>query len=100
MENQKTVTMKTAVTIVGAGPIGIELAICFERLGVDYILLEAENIGATFSWWPRNTHFFSTPEHLALAGVPFHNLDQQNPTGEIGRASCREGCRSRGSPYH
>ncbi len=72
----------TEVAIIGAGPIGIELAIAFEELGVDYILIEANQVGDAFMKWPPNTHFFSTPEHVALAGVPVHNLDQRSITGE------------------
>ncbi|MFN2135020.1 MAG: NAD(P)-binding domain-containing protein [Candidatus Promineifilaceae bacterium] len=73
---------ETEVAIIGGGPIGIELAIALERLGTDYRLFEARQIGNAFCSWPSNTHFFSTPEHVALAGVPVHNLDQQPITGE------------------
>lgn len=73
---------KIDIAIIGAGPIGIELAIAFERLGADYLLIEAKQIGNEFSRWPPSTHFFSTPEHVALAGVPVHNLDQMPITGE------------------
>jgi thioredoxin reductase (NADPH) len=72
----------TKIAIIGAGPIGIELAITLERLGIDYLLIEAKQIGNEFSKWPPSTHFFSTPEHVALAGVPVHNLDQMPITGE------------------
>lgn len=80
--NTNEVVTSTEVAIVGGGPIGIELAIALERLNVPYILFEAKQIGDAFSMWPPNTHFFSTPEHVALAGVPVHNLDQQSITGE------------------
>jgi thioredoxin reductase (NADPH) len=73
---------ETKIAIIGAGPIGIELAITLDRLGVDYLLIEARQIGNEFSKWPPNTHFFSTPEHVALAGIPVHNLDQLPITGE------------------
>ncbi|MFN2279201.1 MAG: NAD(P)-binding domain-containing protein, partial [Candidatus Promineifilaceae bacterium] len=73
---------ETNIAIIGAGPIGIELAIALERLGVDYVLIEARQIGHEFSRWPPSTHFFSTPEHVALAGVPVHNIDQMPITGE------------------
>lgn len=70
------------VAIVGGGPVGIELAIALGRAGVDYILLEGSQIGAAISRWPPQTHFYSTPEHVALAGVPVHSADQQALTGE------------------
>ena len=70
------------VAIIGGGPIGVEMAITLERLGVDYILFEAAQVGDAFMRWPPQTHFFSTPEHVALAGIPVHNLDQRSITGE------------------
>ena len=70
------------VMIVGAGPIGIELAITLHRMGVSYCLLEAKQIGNEFSKWPPDTHFFSTNEHVALAGIPVHNTDQRTISGE------------------
>lgn len=73
---------KPNVAIVGGGPIGIELAIGFERAGVNYTLFEAHQIGHEFTKWPPQTHFFSSTEHVALAGVPVHNLDQRPITGE------------------
>lgn len=73
---------RTDVIVVGAGPIGIELTIALSTLGIDTILIEARQIGATISEWPPATHFYSTPEHVALAGVPVHNTDQLPITGE------------------
>ena len=73
---------KTDIAIIGAGPIGIELAIALKRAGADYLLIEAKQIGDAFSQWPPNTHFYSTPEHVALAGVPVHNVDQLPISGE------------------
>ncbi|MBW7881638.1 MAG: NAD(P)-binding domain-containing protein [Caldilineaceae bacterium] len=70
------------VAIVGAGPIGLELAVCFKQAGVDYIQFDAHQLGHTLTWWPRNTHFFSTTERLAIAGVPIQNNHQQRITGE------------------
>lgn len=68
--------------IVGAGPIGLELAIALERLGRPYLVLEARQIGHAFTTWPPHTHFYSTPEHVALAGIPVHNLTQQSISGD------------------
>lgn len=75
-------TRQTEVAIIGAGPIGVELAIALGRQGVDYILFEASQVGSEFMKWPPSTRFFSTPEHVALAGVPVQNLSQQALTGE------------------
>jgi thioredoxin reductase (NADPH) len=70
------------VAIIGAGPIGLELAVCLKRLGVHYIQFDARQIGHTITWYPRNTSFFSTTERLALAGIPLQNNQQQRITGE------------------
>jgi thioredoxin reductase (NADPH) len=70
------------VAIIGAGPIGLELAVCLRRLGVRYVQFDARQIGHTITWYPRNTSFFSTTERLALAGVPIQNNQQQRITGE------------------
>jgi len=70
------------VAIIGAGPIGLELAACLKRAGVDYIQFDSQQIGYTLTWWPRNTSFFSTTERLAIAGVPIQNNHQQRITGE------------------
>jgi len=78
----KPETPYTEVAIVGAGPIGIELAIALQRAGVDYTLFEARQVGDAFSQWPPDTYFYSTPEHVALAGVPVHNRSQQPLSGE------------------
>ena len=70
------------IAIIGAGPIGLELAACLKRAGVDYIHFDSQQIGYTLTWWPRNTSFFSTTERLAIAGVPIQNNHQQRITGE------------------
>jgi thioredoxin reductase (NADPH) len=70
------------MAIIGAGPIGIELAVCLRRAGVTYLHLDAGQIGHTMTWWPRNTTFFSTTERLAIAGVPVPNNHQNRITGE------------------
>jgi thioredoxin reductase (NADPH) len=72
----------TDVVIVGAGPIGLELAAALKRAGVDYLHFEASQIGHTFTWWPRNTYFFSTTERIEIAGVPIQNTTQGRTTGE------------------
>lgn len=70
------------VALIGAGPIGLELAVCLKQAGVHYIHFDAQQIGHTLTWWPRNTNFFSTTERLAIAGVPIITNHQQRITGE------------------
>jgi thioredoxin reductase (NADPH) len=72
----------TDIIIVGAGPIGLELAAALKQARMNYLHLEAEQIGYTISWWPRNTNFFSTTERIEIAGIPSQSTTQQRLTGE------------------
>ena len=65
------------VAIIGAGPIGLELAVAFQRAGIDYIHFDAAQIGATMQWYPLEMVFHSGAERLAIAGVPIQVPDQQ-----------------------
>lgn len=73
---------RARVSIVGAGPIGLELAVALKLAGLDYTHFDAQQIGYTISWWPRNTFFFSTTERIEIAGVPAPTNTQQRLTGE------------------
>lgn len=75
-------THETDVLVVGAGPIGIELAVALKRAGLPYAQLEAGQIGSTIAWFAPQTHFFSSPERIAIAGVPLLTLDQTKATRE------------------
>ncbi len=70
------------LVIVGAGPIGIELAVCLKRMGMPYLHFETKQIGHTFMQWPRNTPFFSTTERIEIAGIPIQKTTQERTTGE------------------
>lgn len=70
------------VILVGAGPIGIELAVVLKRMGVDCLHLEAGAIGQTISWYPKQATFFSSPDRIAVAGVPLVSPDQSKATRE------------------
>ncbi|MDA0246169.1 MAG: NAD(P)-binding domain-containing protein [Chloroflexi bacterium] len=83
---------QTTIAIIGAGPIGLELAISLGRQNIPYILFEANQLGHEFSKWPPQTRFFSTPEHVALAGVPIHTPDQIALTSEQYEAYLRMLC--------
>lgn len=70
------------VAIIGAGPIGLELAVAFKQAGIDYIQFDAGQIGSTMQWYPLEMLFHSSAERLAIAGVPIQVPDQQKPKRE------------------
>jgi thioredoxin reductase (NADPH) len=73
---------RTRVAVVGAGPVGLELAIALKRAGVSYVHFDARQIGYTISWFAPQTRFFSSPERIAIAGVPLQTADQSKATRE------------------
>lgn len=80
--NQTHVDRSVDVLLVGAGPIGLELAVNLKQASVNYLHLEAEQIGYTMSWYPRQARFFSSPDRIAIAGVPLQTVDQSKATRE------------------
>ncbi len=70
------------VAVVGAGPIGIELAVALKRAGIDYVHFDARQIGYTISWYAPQTRFFSSNERIAIAGVPLMTPEQGKATRE------------------
>ena len=72
----------TDIVIIGAGPIGLELAVALKAANLEYIQLEAGQIGATMQWWAPGTKYFSSPERIAIAGVPLIVADQEKATRE------------------
>lgn len=74
--------LQTDVVIVGAGPIGIELAVALKKAGIDYLHFDARQIGYTISWFPPQTRFFSSNERIAIAGVPLITDDGGKSTRE------------------
>ncbi len=73
---------ETDVALIGAGPIGLELAVAFKLAGIDYIHFDARQIGYTISWFAPQTRFFSSNERIAIAGVPLQTWDQGKATRE------------------
>lgn len=74
--------MRTEIAIVGAGPIGIELAVALKQEGVPYVQFDADQVGSTIGWYAPQTRFFSSPERIAISGVPLQTLDQSKATRE------------------
>ena len=73
---------RTEVIIIGAGPIGLELAVALKGAGIDYLQFDAKQIGYTISWFAPQTKFFSSNERIAIAGVPLATPDQTKATRE------------------
>ncbi len=73
---------ETDVAVVGAGPIGIELAVALKRAGVAYVHFDAKQVGHTMSWWAPQTKWFSSNDRIAIAGVPLQTWDQGKSTRE------------------
>ncbi len=70
------------VIVVGAGPIGLETAHALAREGASVRVLDAGPVGATLFWWAPSTVFFSSPERIAICGVPIASADQRKTTRE------------------
>ncbi|MCU1229427.1 MAG: hypothetical protein JWO97_2311 [Acidobacteria bacterium] len=70
------------VAVIGAGPIGIELAVALKQEGIDYIHFDAGQIGSTIAWYPIQMLFHSSSDRLSLAGVPIQVPNQQKVTRE------------------
>ena len=70
------------VAVIGAGPIGLELAVALKLANIDYVQLDAAQIGATMMWYPLQMLFHSSADRLAISGVPIQIPDQQKPKRE------------------
>jgi thioredoxin reductase (NADPH) len=70
------------VVLVGAGPLGIELAVEMKRAGMDYVHLEGGQVGQAVFRWPPMTRWFSSSERICIAGVPIQSVSQEKCTRE------------------
>jgi thioredoxin reductase (NADPH) len=70
------------VAIVGAGPIGVELAVSLKRQGLSHVHLEAGRLGETIACWPPGTRFLSEAEWVQVPGEPIDSHRQERPLGE------------------
>jgi len=80
------------VVIVGAGSAGLGVGIVLQKLGINYIILEKDSIGASFKKWPKETrfispsftgNFFMMPDLNAITPdtSPAFELLTEHPTG-------------------
>lgn len=70
------------LVIIGAGPAGLACAIHAEAAGLDYVLLEKGCLVNSIFHFPRNMVFFSSPERLELARMPFATLARKPSRAE------------------
>jgi thioredoxin reductase (NADPH) len=76
------VSERHRVAVIGAGPIGLELAVALKQADIDYVQIDAAQIGATMVWYPLEMLFHSSADRLAIAGVAIQIPDQQKPKRE------------------
>jgi thioredoxin reductase (NADPH) len=65
------------ILIIGAGPIGIEMAVELSRCKVPFRIVDAGSTASTIEWYPPGTEIFSSPERIAIAGIPFEPLTRK-----------------------
>jgi thioredoxin reductase (NADPH) len=70
------------IGIVGAGPLGIELAVALKRAGFSIAHFDARQIGGTIAWWAPGTRWFSSPDRISIAGIPLLTPNQEKATRE------------------
>ncbi|MDP9173277.1 MAG: NAD(P)-binding domain-containing protein [Planctomycetota bacterium] len=70
------------MAIIGAGPIGIELAVALKKAGANFFHFDARQVGHTISWFAPQTRFFSSNDRISIAGVPLNSPDQTKSTRE------------------
>jgi thioredoxin reductase (NADPH) len=70
------------VVIVGAGPIGLELAVALRRHQVPFEIFDAGTLGQAIVRWAPETRWFSSNDRIAIAGVPLMTADQAKATRE------------------
>ena len=81
------------VIIIGAGAAGLGVAVALKRMDINFVILEKEEVGASFKKWPEETqfispsftgNFFKMPDLNAITPEtsPAFNLLTEHPTGD------------------
>lgn len=74
--------VQTETVIVGAGPIGIEMAVALKKAGHSYLHIDAALIANMIYSYPPETRFFSSPERIAISGIPLSVAGQNKASRE------------------
>ncbi|HVX87013.1 MAG TPA: NAD(P)-binding domain-containing protein [Phycisphaerae bacterium] len=72
----------TDIALIGAGPLGLEIAVALKQAQLRYTHFDAAQIGATIQWWAPATRWFSSPERISIAGVPLITPHQEKASRE------------------
>ena len=83
--------------IIGAGPAGLACSIAATGAGLDHVVLEKGTLANSIYHFPVDMPFFSTPDELAIGGVPF-SCPAKKPTRREAVAYYREVARHFGLP--
>lgn len=71
-----------SVGIIGAGPLGIELAIELKKNRINSICFDKGQVCQAVFDYPAQTHFFSSSERISISNIPIQTIDQQKCTRE------------------
>lgn len=80
------------VAIIGAGPLGLELAIALKQSGISYLHFDKGQVAQAIYDFPLQTPFFSSSERIGIAGIPIQTVDQQKCTREAYLSYIRSVC--------
>ena len=80
------------VAVIGAGPLGLELAVALKQARISYIQFDKGQVAEAIFQFPSGTQFFSSSERIGIAGMPIQTQDQQKCTREHYLAHIRATC--------
>ena len=87
-----TLAVKKQVIIVGAGAAGVGMGVVLRKIGVDFVILEREEIGQSFHSWSQEmrfitpsfaSNFFGSPDLNAITpdSSPAYTIGTEHPSG-------------------
>lgn len=78
------------LVIVGAGPAGLACALESKRQGLDFVVLEASDVGGTVAKYPRRKLVLTQPVELPLVGSLSHDSYSKEALLSIWRDAAAE----------
>jgi thioredoxin reductase (NADPH) len=73
---------QVTTAIIGAGPLGLELAAALRKIGISFVLFDKGQVAQMIADFPPQTRFFSSAEKIGIAGIPIQTKDQQKCSRE------------------